>query len=266
MNTTSANPREHPVETALTFVNESGFSTSAILTEPRQRTNLAVILCHGFLSDQNSRTNRRLTELLVSQGIATCRFDWYGMGENQRHFSCLTLKQCQEQLDAAFRTLSDRGMTRLGLVGSSFGGLLAILTAPKQPHLHALGLKCPVVDFPEVLRLEFGPEAMARWQSTHHIPNIIGDGAPIPLHYTFYEELLTYDVYETLSDIQAPTLVVHGEQDDLIPRVQIDRLIEKLNSSSRLQLIHDADHQFGRPEDFRIMTNSLSQWMVEHLL
>ena len=75
------------------------------------------------------------------------------MGDTREHFSNMTLKQCEEQLDAAFQVLQERGMNRLDLVGSSFGGLLAILTAPRQRNLQALGLKCPVVDFPEALRL-----------------------------------------------------------------------------------------------------------------
>ena len=222
-------------------------------------------MCHGFLSDKNSRTNRRLTELLVPHGISTLRFDWCGMGESQEPFSNIGLKQCEDQLDTAFQTLQEHGINRLGLIGSSFGGLLAILTASKHPILRALGLKCPVVDFPEVLRLEFGKEAMERWKSSNHIPNIIGDGSPIPLHYAFYEECLTYDAYRALSGIRVPTLVVHGDQDELIPRPQIDRLLTTLNTTKKLQLIEGADHQFGQPEAFRLMTNHLSQWMVTHL-
>ena len=265
MNTASQQKNEQIRETSVTFLNASGVSTPAILAEPSTPTNLGVILCHGFLSDKQSRTNRRLTELLVPQGIATFRFDWYGMGESQEHFSNMSIKQGEEQLDAAFQLLQERGMKRLGLVGSSFGGFMAILSASKRPTLQALGLKCPVVDFPEVLRLEFGPEAMENWRSTDHIPNIVGDGSPIPLHYAFYEECLTYNAYAALSRIQVPTLVVHGDQDELIPRPQITRLLETLNTTKELNLIEGADHQFGRPEEFRHMTNHLAQWMVTHL-
>jgi alpha-beta hydrolase superfamily lysophospholipase len=265
MDTTLPKEEEQIIETAVTFLSSSGLSTPAILAEPSTPTHRCVILCHGFLSDKQSRTNRRLTELLVPQGIATFRFDWYGMGESQQHFPNMTLKQCQEQLDAAFQLLQKRGMNQLGLVGSSFGGLLAILAAPNQPTLQALGLKCPVVDFPEVLRMEFGPDAMARWKSTNHIPNIVGDGSPVPLHYGFYEECLTYDAYAALPRIQAPTLVVHGDQDELIPRPQIDRLLTTLTTTKQLKLIEGADHQFGRPEEFRLMTAHLAQWMMKHL-
>ena len=264
---TMGSPREGKqiVETAVTFLSASGFSTTAILTEPSIPTHLCVILCHGFLSDKHSRTNRRLTELLIPQGIATLRFDWRGMGDTKEYFSTLSLKRCKEQLDSAFHLLRERGMTRLGLIGSSFGGLLAILSAPKEPNLKALGLKCPVIDFPETLRLEFGAEAMERWKATNHIPNIVDDGSPVPLHYSFYEECLTYDVDATLSHIHMPTLVVHGDRDELIPRAQIDRLLTTLTSTKQLKLIEGAGHQFGQPEEFRIMTNHLAQWMVQHL-
>ena len=265
MDTASPKDEEQIVGAPVTFSSSSGLSTPAILAEPSTPTNLCVILCHGFLSDKNSRTNRRLTELLVPQGIATLRFDWYGMGESKERFSNMSLKQCEEQLDAAFQALHKRGMDRLGLVGSSFGGLMAILAAPRQDKLQALGLKCPVVDFSEVLRLEFGPEAMEHWKSTNHIPNIVGDGSPVPLQYDFYEECLTYDAYAAISRIQVPTLVVHGDQDELIPRPQIDRLLATLHSIKQFKLIEGADHQFGRPEEFRLMTNHLSQWMVQYL-
>ena len=259
------NDNEQIIETSVTFLHSSGLSSTGILAAPSSPTNLGVILCHGFLSDKQSRTNRRLTELLVPQGIATFRFDWHGMGETQEHFSNLSLKQCEDQLDAAFHVLQERGIDRLGLVGSSFGGLLAILSAPRLHGLLALGLKCPVVDFAESLRLEFGKEAMANWKATNLIPNIIGDSSAIPLHYSFYEECLTYDAYAVLPHIQMPTLIVHGAQDELIPRPQIDRLLTTLTTTKQLQLIEGAGHQFGQPEEFRLMTNHLAKWMMKYV-
>ena len=261
----NVNENQQIIETAVNFFSSVNLCTTGILATPRTPTNLCVVLCHGFLSDKQSRTNRRLTELLIPQGIATFRFDWFGMGETQKHFSNLSLKQCESQLDAAFHVLHERGLNRLGLVGSSFGGFLSILSAPKLHGLHALGLKCPVVDFAESLRLEFGQTGMAKWKSTNYIPNIIGDGLPIPLHYGFYEECLTYDAYTVLPHIQMPTLIVHGDQDELIPRPQIDRLLATLTTTKRLKLIEGAGHQFGQPEEFRLMSNHLAKWMVQYL-
>src|SRR5690606_24858188 len=69
-------------ETSVTFTSASGIVTTALFAQPPHPAGRAVILCHGFLSGKNSRTNRRLTDLLVSESIATLRFDWYGMGDS----------------------------------------------------------------------------------------------------------------------------------------------------------------------------------------
>lgn len=252
-------------EAPVSFTGSSGIVTTGIFAQPAASTNRAVILCHGFPSDKNSRTNRRLTDLLIPQSIATLRFDWYGMGDSPEPLSQLRIKKCEEQLDAAVRFLTERSMQALGLIGSSFGGFMAILSAPRYPHLQALGLKCPVVDFSEVLRLELGADAMDQWKRTDHIPDVFGGDLPTPLPYAFFEECLTYNGYNSASRIQAPTLIVHGDQDEIIPVHQIDRLLTSLSVPKDFRLIPGANHQFGRPEDFRLMTAHLANWMIAHL-
>ncbi len=252
-------------ETSVILTGPENTPVPVILTEPGHSTTHAVILSHGFLSDKHSRTNRRLTELLVPEGLATLRFDWYGMGELQEHFPRLTLHRCLNQLDAIAAYLTDRGFSSLGLVGSSFGGFVTILAASRYPLLNVVGLKCPAVDFAECLRLEFGPAGMAEWKNTNLIPDIIQGQAHIPLQYAFFEECQQYDGYQEASRITIPTRVVHGGQDDLIPSNQIERLMQTLPGEKDLRILPEADHQFGRPEDFRIMTMLLAQWMIQHL-
>lgn len=253
------------IELPVSFITSSGLVTTAIYAQPDIPAHRAVILCHGFLSNKNSRTNRRLTELLLPKSIATLRFDWHGMGESPEPFANISIQKCEEQLDAAFRFLIEKNIRLLGVIGSSFGGFVALLFASRHPHLQALGLKCPVVDFPEVLRLEFGEDAIERWKHTDHIPDILGGQQPIFLPYSFFEECLTYDGYAVASKIHAPTLIVHGGQDELIPSHQIDRLLTMLRVPKQLHLIPKANHQFGRPEDFRLMTTHLAHWMHEHV-
>jgi dienelactone hydrolase len=187
------------------------------------------------------------------------------MGDSQEPLSHLRIKKCEEQLDAAVRFLTERSMNALGLIGSSFGGFMAILSAPRYPLLQALGLKCPVVDFSEVLRLALGAEAMDTWKRTDYIPDVFGGDLRTPLPYAFFEECLTYNGYNSASRIQAPTLIVHGDQDTIIPAHQIDRLLTSLNVSKDFRHIPGANHQFGRPEDFRLMTAHLAKWMIAHL-
>ncbi len=253
-------------ETPLVFQDSANNTVSAILAEPAQKNDRAVILCHGFLSNKDSRTNLRLTELLVAQGIGTFRFDWFGMGESEGAFSRITVAACVDQLERAISLLRDRGYHELGLIGSSFGGLLAILVGQHHPELGAIGLKCPVPDFPETLDYEFGPDGIEEWKRTNYIPDVTGGTAPIALDFAFYKSCGAFDAYAAARNIKAPVLIVHGEQDELVPFHQIRQLEDALPGDNELVLMPEADHQFGKPEDFRRMTIHLANWMQDHLL
>ena len=246
------------------FQDSRGRWASAILAEPPFRTERAVILCHGFLTNKNSNTNRRLTELFLSEGISTLRFDWLGMGESEGDFADLTVSACCDQLEHAWESI--RGQySRIGLIGSSYGGLIAILVASNHPDLRGLGLKCPVPDFPEMLRLEFGATAMEKWKKTGEIPNVTGGDRPIRLQYAFYEDCLKHDAFVSAQAIKAPVIIVHGDQDEYVPLPQVQRLESSLNGEKQLHLLAGANHHFGKPEDFRKMTTLLADWMVSSL-
>ena len=175
-------------ETNITFQDGNGRKISAILAEPGEGTDRAVILAHGFLSNKNSTTNHTLTALLLPAGMSTFRFDWFGMGQTEGQFADITVGACCEQLERALAWLQKRNYARLGCTGSSFGELITTLVAGKCPELSAIGLKCPVPDFPEMLQLEFGETSMNHWKQTDTIPNITGGTEPIPLNFSFYED------------------------------------------------------------------------------
>lgn len=265
------------VETPLAFQDSAQNSVAATLATPARRSDhhpadhpdhhndRVVILCHGFLSNKESRTNLRLTELLVAHDIATFRFDWFGMGESGGAFRDLTVSTCCDQLEHAITLMHAHGYRTVGLVGSSFGGLIAILTAAGHPELRAVGLKCPVPDFPEMLEREFGLDGIEAWKRTNTLPDVTGGTTPITLDFAFYEQCRARNAYEAARTIGAPVLVVHGQQDELVPIHQIHRLERALPGDSKVVLLPEADHQFGRPEDFRRMTVQLADWMQVHL-
>ena len=193
------------------------------------------------------------------------RFDWFGMGESEGEFGRITVSTCCDQLERAIGLMRDRGHSELGIVGSSFGGLLAVLVGQHHPELRAIGLKCPVPDFPETLDHEFGRAGIEEWRRTNYIPDVTGGTEPVALDFSFYESCRTFDAYAAAANIKIPVLIVHGEQDELVPFHQIRRLEAALPGDKELVLLPEADHQFGRPEDFRRMTVHLANWMQAHL-
>ena len=253
------------MEEALTFEDQHGHRVAAVLTAPKTKTDRVALLCHGFLSSKNSTTNKTLTRALTEQGIATFRFDFFGQGESEGPFEAITVTIALGQALTAVDLLAGRGYKRIGLVGSSFGGLVAILTASKRPDLACLGLKCPVADFAETLRLEFGEAGVAHWKTHHEIPDVTGGPKPVPMRYALYESCLEYDGYKAAASIKIPALIVQGEKDELVPLHQSSRLMEVLQGKRQLEILRGADHGFTKGEDFKNMTTLLIDWMVKHL-
>jgi len=254
------------MEQALTFKDPAGHTVSGILASPPDGSDRLAVLCHGFLSNKNSHTNKTLTERLLPQGIATFRFDFFGQGESEGPFERITVSLAVSQALAALDMMSSKGYRKLALVGSSFGGLVSILAAAKWPHFICLALKCPVPDFPEMLQLEFGEAGMARWKATDTIPNVVpGGSGRIKLSYAFYEDSLCYSGYDAAKAITAPTFIVQGAQDEYVPPRQILKLSESLGGPNSVAWLPDADHHFSKQEDFQLMTTLLSNWVSDHL-
>jgi pimeloyl-ACP methyl ester carboxylesterase len=203
--------------------------------------------------------------MLNGAGIAAFRFDFLGHGQSEGLFEDITVSLAVRQAHAALDLVRSVGYERLGLVGSSFGGLVAILTAALRQDVACLALKCPVVDFAEELRLEFGPGELARWQSTDTIPHLMGGDGRVRLKYALYEDCLQSVAYEPASRIVAPTLIVQGARDELVPLHQSQRLLEALRGPKRMDLLPDADHQFTRRDDFRTMTSAVTEWLIGYL-
>lgn len=256
-------------ETSHSFMDKAGHRIAAILTVPSSPTDRLALLCHGFLSNKNSSTNKALTRLLTERGIATLRFDFFGQGESEGPFEDITVGLALDQTKAALAWASTQGFRHHGLAGSSFGGLIALLAASEvssQPSaLRCLALKCPVPDFPAMLEMEFGSDGLKEWRRNDTIPDVTGGPGRIRLKYRFYEECLKYDGYTAASGIALPTMIVHGDRDELVPLQQSERLLDSLSGPKHLLVVPNANHGFSTGEHFTLMTRAIAEWIVTHL-
>ncbi|WP_447972902.1 alpha/beta hydrolase family protein [Nitrospira sp. Kam-Ns4a] len=257
------------MERAMHFTDPDGRRVAGLIETPPDASDRIAVLCHGFLSNKNSMTNRTLTALLSERRIATLRFDFFGQGESEGPFEEITVARALGQTLAALDLVADKGYRRIGLVGSSFGGLVAILAAARWPangrRLACLALKCPVPDFPEMLEQEFAQQGLAEWKATDTIPDVTGKLGRLRLRYRFYEDCVRHVAYEPARAITAPTLIVQGDRDEYVPLHQSRRLLEALRAEKRLEILPGADHGFTKPEDFRTMTTLVTDWLTAHL-
>src|SRR3989338_2371510 len=139
------------MEEQLYFKNSKGIKLNGILSSPTPNANTPVIiLVHGFTSNKNTKGWLLLTELLNKENIATFRIDLFAHGESEGNFEDLTITEAVDDILHSIEFLKSKGCKKIGLVGSSFGGMASIMTASQTKDLFMLGLKSPVSDYEEV--------------------------------------------------------------------------------------------------------------------
>jgi uncharacterized protein len=244
---------------AMSFSDRDGRRISALLDRPASAGSKGVVLCHGLFGFKDSVTNRALSRLLNERGLTTLRFDFYGHGSSEGSLQDVLLTTLIGQTETALDQLRGQGIAELGLFGSSFGGLVALLVAARVRSLKALALRCPLADFPELLRQRYGRVAVELWRRVGTVPPSIGH---VPFRSRLYDDCLQYDAYKAAAHLSAPTLIVHGGRDELIPLSQVQRIYHSIGVEKHLELIASADHRFSSSADFSKMTERVVAWLV----
>jgi len=246
--------------------DSQGGEISGTLCRPAAEARSGVVLCHGFLSDAQSSTNLALTRSVTAKGVAAVRFDFWGHGKSKGDFAELTITRCVDQLERVLAWFKTQGIRKVGLVGSSFGGLVVLSVAENHPELRMIGLKCPVSDYAPLWDARLGEAGMAGWREKGETSILNAEGKRARLSYAFYEDILRHDVYAAARQIRIPALIIHGDADQDVPADQSRRLKEAFSGQAILEILPGADHNFSKPEDFQKMLERIAAWSIEKLL
>ncbi len=246
------------------FKNSKGDRLCGILSNPTgDKGKLIIIFCHGFNSSKESNTYITLEERLNNEKISTFRFDFFGHGESDGKFENITVSEAVDDALNAIDFLKRQGYLKMGLFGSSFGGITSIVTASKTNNLSMLALKSPVSDFEEVLVNELGDD-IKNWEKRGYRYYIDRSGGKKRLNYSFFEDTKNNNGYQVAEKIEIPTLIVHGGDDEIVP-VNQSRKTAQLIRDCKLEVIKGADHGYTKPEDFKKMIKIVSEFIAHSL-
>ena len=103
----------------------------------------------------------------------------------------------------------------VNILGSSMGGYLAALYAARHAEVGRVVLLAPAFCLAERWEARLGPEAMADWRrdgqmAVYHY----GQQRERPLHPGLIDDA---HGYEGFPDVRQPTLIFHGQHDDVVP-------------------------------------------------
>ena len=253
------------MEEKVYFKNSKGLKLCSILSNPTSsKEKPIIILCHGFSASKNSHTYVRLQEILNKYQISTFRFDFFGHGESEGKFEDITISEAVDDILNAIKFLKNQGYTKIGLVGSSFGGIASLMAASKTDDLFILALKSPVSNYEEKEYATKSKEELEEWRNRGFRYYVSGDGRKLKLNYTFFEDFKNNNGYEAAKKIKIPTLIVHGDNDESVP-IEQSKKTASLIENCKSEIIEGADHRYSKPEDFEKMLDLISKFIIESL-
>lgn len=245
----------------ITFANSKGDKLVGILDGPKGKKGPIIIMCHGFSSNKNTNSLTQLNKILLKNNIFTFRFDFFGHGESEGDFANITISEGVDDILQAIKFIKSSGYPKIGLLGSSFGGICSIMAASKTKNLSFLALKSPVSDYEEVKRNNNTSQELIDWKINGYTYYPKSDGTKLKLNYGFYEDFKNNNGYEALKKIKIPSLIIHGNKDMDVPVKQSTTAV-KLLKNGKLEVIQNADHRYTDPKHFRQMLKSLSGFII----
>ncbi len=204
-----------------------------------------VLMAHGFRADKGKEGGgfALLARELAKARIASFRFDFRytsppGWGDFHR-MSVLTEKEDLSRLVRLFR----RRFARVGVLGASFGGMVALLCAGRG--VESLALWYPV-SFPRETRADYnrlGPRERGELKEAGRVTlTRRGTGEKYRLGRRFFSDLAKVSPLSAARGISCPVLIMHPRRDGLVPIGQSERLLRALGSQRKKLVLTGGNH------------------------
>jgi uncharacterized protein len=220
----------------------------------------AIILCHGMDSTKNSEKLVSLGRGLATRGFLTLRFDFAYVGESSERFEDITYSGEVEDLRGACSFIRARYSGDIGILGSSMGGTVALLFAAEDPAIAALvTIAAPV--HPEAFpRRILSPDALQKWRDRGY--TIYNRQR---LNLALLEDLDTINVVESARKIACPVLIIHGEDDEVVPVEEAHELNACISAKKKLLILKGTDHRLSNPVMMQQALTEAVDWLTAHV-
>jgi pimeloyl-ACP methyl ester carboxylesterase len=198
-----------------------------------------VVLSHGYEGSYSEMA--AYAEVFAQNGFAAYVFDFCGGSYSSKsdgattEMSVLTEKADLTAVLDGLSFLNVIDTDRLFLMGESQGGMVSALTAAdNQARVRALVLLYPALVIPD--------NARALYSSADQVPDTM-DLMGMKVGKIYYTDVLQMDVYQEIKSYTGDVLILHGNQDTLVPISYSERAAKEYPSAS-LTVIKGGGHGF----------------------
>src|SRR5712692_6791459 len=284
-------------EEAVTFPS-NGLTLSGVVHVPSGmrlgERRAAFLVLHGFGSNKTSSNTMQPTKVLSELGYVVLRFDMRGCGDSEGEFGRVICLEQVEDTRSALTFLAKHPAVdpeRIGVIGSSFGGAVAVYADGVDERVAALVSNGGWGDGERKFRGQHkGPQEWARFT------NMLKEGrehraktgkslmvpryeiVPIPPHLR--NNLASNSIHsfpaetaQSMFDFRAddvvgkiaprPLLLLHAANDSVTPTEQSVELFKRAGQPTELHLFSGVDH-FMFAEDNSRVWGVVRDWLENY--
>lgn len=191
---------------------------------PGDRT---IMILHGAGSVRDNFINMEVGRALAERGFDVFLFDFRGHGGSGGDRTSLGEWE-KRDIAGALAYLRSRGIDRVGVLGYSMGASAALLAAPEQPEIEAIVADSAFSDLFSVVESE---------RARMGVPNLFNPGYVFASKSLFGVDILENEPKRAIARLSdRPVLLIHGEEDALIPVDQAYELRDFARAAGNRQI------------------------------
>ena len=213
-----------------------------------------VVLGHGVTGNKDRPFIVALAEGLAAVGIPALRFSFSGNGASEGRFIDSTISKEVDDLWVVLDRLRDYTIC---YVGHSMGGAVGVLRASEDSRIQLLVSLAGMVHTKAFAQREFGdvtPDEGFMW-----------DEPDCPLSQAYMDDLTQINtVVDRAPQITVPWLLVHGDEDDVVPIEDSHDILERVDGQAQLITLEGASHVFS-DEYTPVMVEKVVAWLKTQL-
>ncbi len=249
------------MEEQIRFKNHLGETLAGTLHRPQRNTNRGVVLGHCFTCTRHTAILRRLAEDLAAAGFIALRFDFSGNGQSEGDFSQSNYSKQIAEMQTAAGLVAESGADWIAMAGHSLGGLISFLSASQSDIPRAV---CVIGSRLSSMRAtHFLSSAQKEILEKSGEVSFTSRGRFLTITEEFFADASGFDLPGMLSSFDRPLLMIHGDQDEIIPVAEAHRAHDASGGRARLEIISGADHMFGNEQHRSEASRLATTWFEE---
>ncbi len=211
-----------------------------------------IVISHGFSS--NKENVSIYTKFLQSKGYSTLAFDYSGHGESEGDISETSLAKWEDDLNSAINFMKQH-CKDIALLGFSLGGMSSLICSERSKATIAIA---PPTNFRKLMT------HFIRTGLVKKLKEFIDFGG-LNIKHTFITDSAKYDMKKIMKKIKCPILLIHGDQDEIVPLSQSEEIIQHINEPKKLAVINDMGHNVSNIDQMNIICKEIGYWLEKYL-